>query len=122
MEEHRAHRVAEILREELGELIAFELSDPRVNAVDVTGVRISPDSKVAHVRVALRGEAEERKNTMLGLDHAKNFLRRELAVRLSLRRIPELHFEADLDGQDAGRLDILLKRVKKSRKSSQNQP
>ena len=31
MDSHRAERVSEALREELGEMIAYELADPRVS-------------------------------------------------------------------------------------------
>src|SRR5215470_15282994 len=38
MDERRTARVAEAVREELAELIGFELNDPRLTGVDVTQV------------------------------------------------------------------------------------
>ena len=35
MDQHRAERVSETVREELAEIISFELSDPRLAVVDV---------------------------------------------------------------------------------------
>jgi ribosome-binding factor A len=49
------------------------------------------------------------------LEHAKNFLRRELSIRLGLFRVPELHFEADVATELGGRMDHLLKRIQKGR-------
>ncbi len=43
MDNHRAGRVSEALREELGEMIAYELSDPRIGEAVVTEVLVSPD-------------------------------------------------------------------------------
>ena len=59
---------------------------------------------------------------MAALEHARNYLRHELASRLSLRRIPELHFEPDYHPDAATRVEILLKRAKKKRAPTENQP
>jgi ribosome-binding factor A len=40
-----------------------------------------------------------------------------LAATLDFFRIPELHFEADVAAKLGGRLDNLLKRIKKGRRS-----
>ena len=55
------------------------------------------------------------KQALAGLEHASPFLRHQLAVRLQLFRIPELHFEADVATELGGRMDNLLKRIKKGR-------
>ena len=49
--QHRKERVSEALREELTELIGYELSDPRVASAAVTGIEVSPDKRHALVRI-----------------------------------------------------------------------
>src|ERR1700680_829355 len=93
---HRAERVAESIREELKELIGYEMSDPRVGVANVTDVHLSPDFRHAHVRLALAGTIEQQSATLEALSHAKQFLRHQLAERLQLFRTPELHFESAL--------------------------
>ena len=115
MDSHRAERVSEALREELGELIGYELSDPRIGDAAVTEVLVSPDMKHAQVRLHLSAEPSERQKTIEALEGARHFLRRKLADRLTLYRIPELHFEPDIAWTDNGRLDTLLKRVRRGR-------
>jgi ribosome-binding factor A len=115
MDERRTLRVSEAVREELVELIGFEMDDPRLLAVEVTDVHVSQDGKYAAVRVAVRGEEHEQKLAMVALEHAKKFLRHELAVRLLLRYTPELHFERDQNPDVDSRIDILLKRAKRRR-------
>lgn len=112
--DHRTERISEALREELAELIGYEMSDPRVAPVVVTGVHISPDKRHAHVRVGVLADASSR-DALQALEGARNFLRRELAKRLEVYRIPELHFEADLLAESSGRMDHLLRRMKKGR-------
>lgn len=122
MDQHRSQRVSEAVREELSEIIGFELSDPRLLAVDVTDVNVSPDSRHATIKVSVTGGEHEQHAAMAALQHASNFLRHELAGRLNLRRIPELHFEQDNWPDVSTRVEILLKRAKKKRGPVENQP
>ncbi|MCC6857895.1 MAG: 30S ribosome-binding factor RbfA [Bryobacterales bacterium] len=115
MDTHRVERVSEAVREELAEIIAFELQDPRLAAVDVTDVQVARDMRHAHVKVGIRGDAEAEHRSLNALEHARPYLRRQLASRLNLRRIPELHFEVDRFTEAESRVEILLRRARKTR-------
>ena len=122
MDERRSLRVSETVREELSELIRFELTDPRVSGLDVSDVAVSPDGRHAHVKVAGPGDDAAKKQALAGLNHASKYLRNQLAQRLSLRLVPELHFSV-ASGLDAeSRVELLLKRAKKMMPPSENQP
>ncbi len=121
MDERRTLRVSEAVREELTEIIGFETADPRLLAVEVVEVHVSADGRHAHIRVAIRGNEREQKQSLDALDHARHYLRHELATRLSLRHVPELHFEQDRYPDVESRIDFLLKRAKKSRGRTENQ-
>ena len=114
MDTHRAQRVSETLREELGEMIAYELSDPRIGETTVTEVLVSPDMRHAQVRLHMN-ERGSQVETIKALDGAKHFLRRQLAERLDLFRVPELHFEADVAPGLGDRVEQLMKRVRRGR-------
>jgi ribosome-binding factor A len=115
LDPHRNERVAESLREELEELIGYELADPRVGSATVTEVLVSPDFRHAHVRLLLLGAPEEQASTLAVLNHAKQFLRHQLTERLHLFRTPELHFEAALPGALATKAAHILKRIRRGR-------
>lgn len=121
MDERRSQRVSEAVREELSEIIGFESADPRLAIVHVTGVHVSPDMRHARVSVGLQGDDREQRQALQALQHAGQYLRRELARRLNLRRAPELHFENDPWQEAPARVEILLKRAKKMRGPSENQ-
>ena len=89
MEPHRTERVSEALREELTEIIEYELSDPRLAAVRVTGVLVAPDLRKAHVLFLAEGAPEQGRQAREALEHAANYLRGELSRRLSMWRVPE---------------------------------
>jgi ribosome-binding factor A len=116
MDERRSLRVAEALREELAEMISYELTDPRIEGVEVIEVHVSPDLKLASIQVALGSAAQARQQEALaGLDHAKSFLKRELAARLELPRIPDLRFDVNPSAQGDPRMSSLLRRIRKGR-------
>ena len=116
MDKHRTLRVSDAVRGELSELIGYELDDPRLIDVTVTHVEVSPDMRHAHVKIGTGpddGKASAGKAAMAGLEHAQNYLRHELATRLNLRRVPELHFSLDAHPEADNRVEILLRRAKR---------
>jgi ribosome-binding factor A len=106
---HRHERVAEEIRHELEAMLAGELKDPRLaGPVRVTEVTVTPDLKHARIFLAAFGTNEERSGVRDGLAAAMGYIRSELALRLDLRRTPEIHFVVDASGVEGGRLDELL--------------
>jgi ribosome-binding factor A len=114
MDERRTLRVSEAVREELIEIIGFEANDPRLLAVEVTEVHVSPDGRHATIRVVIRGDEREQKQSLKALDNARHYFRHELATRLNLRHVPELYFEHNRNTDVENRIEFLLKRAKKS--------
>lgn len=115
MDPRRSERVSEALREELEELLAYELSDPRIQVASVPEVLISPDGRQARVRVIVDGGAEEQEKTLDALARARGFIKRELTQRLQLFRMPDLYFEAAVEAELASRVGRLLRRVRRGR-------
>src|SRR5262249_27100866 len=104
------------IREELDELIGYELSDPRIGGdVTVAEVHISPDFRHAHVRLVLSGTAEEQAGTLAAIDHARQYLKHQLAERLRLFKPPEVLFEPAREAGLSARVAQILKRVKRGR-------
>lgn len=110
---HRPERLAEMIRDELTELIEGELADPRIGLATVSEVKLEPQMRIAHVYFAVSGNENEQVRTMEGLLAARGFLRTELGHRLLLRRVPELRFELDRSREHTARLDELLQRARK---------
>lgn len=115
MDPHRHERVSESIREELEELINFELEDPRVGSVSITEVLVSPDYRHAVIRLAPLGTAAEQVATLEAVNHAKLYLKQQLSERLQLYKTPDLHFEAALPAELATKAAKILKRIKRGR-------
>lgn len=104
----RTRRLDELLRQEIGELLAREVADPRVGFVTVTEVETAPDLRHARVWVSVIGDPTERDATLEALQHAMVYVRRELGHRLRLKRIPELHIRLDDSAERGTRVLRLL--------------
>lgn len=91
----RTERIDELLRQEIGVILSREAKDPRIGFATITEVETTPDLRHARVWVSIIGSPGERDATVLALQHAMHFVRRELGVRLRLKRIPELHVRLD---------------------------
>ncbi|TET54842.1 MAG: 30S ribosome-binding factor RbfA [Anaerolineales bacterium] len=107
---HR-HRVSDMVRMHLADLLARKASDPRLAMVTITDVAVTPDSVRADVRYSVLGGEEERAEAQAGLESASGWLRRELGTRVRLRNTPELvfHYDPSLERGEhiAGILDEL---------------
>ncbi len=104
----RAERLAESLKEEISEVVSFELDDPRLLGVTVTDVVVSEDLRDAKVYVLVDGGEAEVKAALLSLGKASSYVRQQAAMNLSLRYVPHLHFARDTAEENAARVGNLL--------------
>jgi ribosome-binding factor A len=110
MKGNRLSRVADLLRQEVADILASRMRDPRLGFVTVTGVEVSPDLGNATVLVSVLASAEDFEAHVKLLNHAAPFVWRELAHRhLGLRRLPQLHFRADHSMEHSQRIQELLR-------------
>ncbi|HYP02486.1 MAG TPA: 30S ribosome-binding factor RbfA [Pyrinomonadaceae bacterium] len=105
----RPEKVAEHVREEIAQIVGYELDDPRVAMVTVTEVRMSGNLREARVFVTVSGTDEEALTALKALRKAAPYVRRQLAVNLNLRHAPEIHFIRDTVEEKAARVDEILR-------------
>lgn len=102
MSARRTERVAEALREELAELIGYEMGDPRLQAVCVVSVDLSRDLRRAQVSVTAGGGQQEQREALQALEGARHWIRRQVASRIRLWRVPEFHFRMVAESSPGG--------------------
>lgn len=108
----RPERFAETLREEIMEIVGYELEDPRILSATVTEVRLSDNMRDAKVFILVEGEENEIRETMKALHHAEKFVRQQVALNLNLRHAPQIHFVRDTVEEQAQRIDRILEEIK----------
>lgn len=104
----RQARIADQIQRELAELVRTEVRDPRVGLVTLTGVELSRDQSHAKVFFTVLGADENGEHALEGLTRASGFLRSQLAHRLTIRKVPELHFAFDASVERGVRLSRLI--------------
>jgi|SRR6185312_16620341 len=114
---HQRERRVEAFREEIDLILEGELGDPRIGLAAVTELVLAPGGKTARVFIRADGTDEEAEETLAGLNAAKGFIRHQLAERMGLRHAPELVFVIDRSEKYSSRIDELLGRAKKRKKS-----
>lgn len=104
----RTERVDELLRQEIGSIVARDVADPRVGFVTITSVETTPDLRHSKVWVSVIGSPAERDATVAALRRAMPFVRHELGSRLRIKRIPDLHIHLDDTAERGTRILQLL--------------
>jgi len=110
----RGRRVADSIKEHLTQAFARELGDRRLEHVVVTNVDIPDDLGVAWISVRLLiGDDDEsqRKATLKALARVAVRLRRSLAPKLRMKRVPELRFAYDTGLDHSRRVDEILREI-----------
>ena len=109
----RPLRVAGDIKSLLATLLA-QLADERLRQLVVTRVEVPADLAVAWVYVRSLGGAAAGVDELAlvrGLRRAGPRLRKAMARRLRLRRVPELRFEYDRGVDAADRVEALLQEI-----------
>ncbi len=107
----RPERLAEGLKNEIAEVVGFELDDPRLETVTVTDVTVADDLRDAKVYVLIRGDEDEINAALRALRHASTFVRQQVALGLDLRHAPHLHFVRDTAEENASRVTEILEEL-----------
>jgi ribosome-binding factor A len=108
----RPERVGEEIREELTDILAREVKDPAIGFVTLTHVKMSADLQVARVYWTTLGDEKVIRETGKALGRCAPFVRRHIAARVRLRRVPEIHFTYDESVARGERIEQLLQQIK----------
>lgn len=95
-------RVNEQAREVISEILLFEISDPRLDMVTITGVEVSYDRSVANVYYST--EPSRYTEVAQAFNAAAGRIRSLMAKKLSWRVAPELRFHLDESVDNAQRI------------------
>jgi ribosome-binding factor A len=104
----RVRRVAELVRRELSSFIVRELADYGVGIVSITAVEMTRDLRKAKVYVTAFDDGQDEEAVVSILKEYVSVMRKTLASRLELKRVPELDFYYDSSVQRGARLSKMI--------------
>ncbi len=109
----RIDRVNELLRQEISQLLALQIKDPRLGGViSITRVSTSNDLRAAQVSLSVMGDETTKNAALDGIRSAAAFMRRELRRRLTLRHTPFLTFSLDESLEEAEHILGIMDRIR----------
>ena len=114
--------VADAIHQVIAELLLREIKDPRIGMVTVTGVEVTHEFEHAKVYFSVLGDRAQAELSAKVLNKAAGFLRRELARRLKIRIIPQLHFIYDETIEKGNRLSALIDAAVSEIKDTEKKP
>jgi ribosome-binding factor A len=120
MKKYRPERIAELLKEEVSEIVSYEMNDPRLGLVTITRVTVSPDLRHAKMYVTHLGPSDDREHIIGVLNRAAGYIRRQLFPRLHLRVIPQLTFVYDDAIARAARLEDVFQEIRREAHDSES--
>lgn len=114
-------RIADRMQQDLSEmLMRGDIHDPRLEGIFITDIRVDRELAYANIFVSAL-EGKERADEVLdGLNHAKGFLRKQLANQIQLRTFPELRFFWDPTPERAERIEKLIDSIQAEREKKES--
>ncbi len=115
MPSRRPERVSGLLLEMVADILLREVKDPRVSGVILTTVSLSPDlgeAKIFFRTIGSLPHHPDRTEVEVGLKSAGAYIRRQIAGRLQLRRIPQLRFVYDTSIDQANHIESLFQQAR----------
>ena len=104
----RGERVSNMIQTAVTDLLSKKISDPRLEMVTISGVKMSPDLRIASIYVTVFGDERRVRDTLEGFKKSKGFIKKNIAPKLGLRFMPELRFFHDDTFDRAAHLDALI--------------
>ena len=108
----RADRVADLLKEEISQMLCMEVKDPHIGFITITDVEVSKDLKLAKVFYTILGDERQRSESSDALQRVSPFIKRQLGKRLKMRYIPDILFRYDHSLDYGSKIDTLLNQLK----------
>lgn len=95
MASHRMGRTTEDIKRELTAILR-ELKDPRIKGsmISIVRVEVSNDLSFCKAYISAMEGLDAAKEAVQGLKSASGYIRREIGLRLKLRHVPSMQFEA----------------------------
>lgn len=93
MAKRRSSRLSGEMRKAISQIIINDVKDPRISELmSITDVHVTEDLKIAKVYVSDYNDVD---TTLIALESAKGFIRKEIGKKIKMRIIPELIFIKD---------------------------
>jgi ribosome-binding factor A len=110
----RTERVASLIKEEVGLMLAREYRDPAYGFITITDVHMTPDLKIAKIYVSIMGDTVTKARTMEMLEVNKGEIRAFIGSHMRLKFTPSVQFYIDETLDRVEKIDQIIKQIHKN--------
>lgn len=113
MKQTRQERINSEIQKELSDILSNKINDPRVKGI-ISIPRVEVSSDLSHCKVELSvfsGDKNTDKKTFDTIVSMGGFIRKELAKRIDLRIIPELHFKQYTGFEESEKINKIMNKL-----------
>ena len=115
----RIDKVNEFIKREISNIVLFELQDPRLKIVTITGVEMSRDLRYAKTSFSVLGTKKQIAEATEGLSSARGMIRKLIGQRINMRNTPEIQFVYDRSLEYSSRIEETLQEIQEIKNESQ---
>ncbi len=116
---HRLDKVSSLIKEELSLIFLHKIQDQKFGIITVTNVKMSPDLRHTKVYLSVY-ERDKRTEVLEKVNEIKGMIRTELASRVQMRFVPELHFFIDDTLDYVEKIEGLFKKIHTEDKTNES--
>lgn len=114
MNKNRLKIVNSEIMKAISEIITYQLSNPKITGIiSVTKVDTTSDLERAKVYLSIF-TPDDKKDVFNEIMHSAGFIRKELAHKIELRKIPYLQFVLDTALEEQEKIDEVIARANKN--------
>ncbi len=106
----RLKKINELIKQEVGNIIAREVDLSKEILVTVTKADVSPDLRYADILISVL-PVEKKISTIKLLNKSVYRIQQELNKKLVMKPVPRIRFKLDTTGEYVSRIDELIEKI-----------
>lgn len=106
----KVDRLETLVMRELSEIIRTEVKDD-LGFITITGVRITNELSYMYAYYTVLGKPEEKERVAQALERANGFIKNRIALRVKMRKVPELVFKYDESYEKGMKIDSIIRTI-----------
>ncbi len=107
----KTDRLETLVQRVAADIILNEVKDD-LGFITITGVKITNELSFMYIYYSLLGTEERIQKTQSALDRAKGFIKNQIALRVKMRKVPELVFKYDKSYVNGMKVDDIIRKIK----------
>jgi len=106
----KVDRLETLVMRELTSIIRTEVKED-LGFITITGVRVTNELSFMYAYYTILGKPEEKKRVADALERANGFIKNQIALRVKMRKVPELVFRYDESYDTGMKIDSLIRKI-----------